>query len=158
MRKIRNKQRPVLGLGKYWKEVYCLKAEQHFRCCLHSQLLFNKPEECLIDVGRVYIGLLTRLNKTRVLKVNSSNPIPAKNPQSTEYSDRFWWISMWSKTCEKNYYLESFGSFLLWIKSLYTFIIKPLCFPVIKIRLSAINWTYSQTHVYSFQVKPQPEV
>ena len=39
--------------------------------------------------------------------------------------------------------------------TLYTFLIRPLCFPVIKIRSSVINWTYSQTHVFSLLVKIQ---
>ena len=54
--------------------------------------------------------------------------------------------------------LITFGSFLYWVETLYTFLIKPLCFPVIKIRSSVNNWTDSRTHVYSIQVKQQPEV
>ena len=41
---------------------------------------------------------------------------------------------------------------------LYTLLIKPLCFPVIEIRSSVMNWTYSWTLVYSIQVKPAPKV
>ena len=39
----------------------------------------------------------------------------------------------------------------------YTFLIKPLRFPVLKIRLLVINCTYLRTQVHSFQVKPQPD-
>ena len=50
--------------------------------------------------------------------------------------------------------IYSFNEFI----SLYTVQIKPLRFPVIKIRSSVIDLTYSRTHVYSIVVTIQQEV